>query len=195
MTPSIETPLFQGPNVRLSAFDPEKDAATEALWTGDLDYTGLLRSQPIRPMLPSELKKLREEQEKKSSEKDDLFNFALRRREDDHLIGFACIRNVMWSHNNGQLVIAIGDPEAGGRYEKEALGLMLTYGFEELGLHALRVILPEYQHELVGLLDESGFHLDVRQRQMAYRHGRFWDLLVMSILRKEWEAKRSGVAL
>jgi hypothetical protein len=83
----MNKPLFEGPNLRLTAINPETDAALEALWTLDLDYAETLRNSFGRPLMVGEVKKLQEKMIKEADEKRNQFHFAVRTLEDT-LIGF-----------------------------------------------------------------------------------------------------------
>ncbi len=54
----MQTSLFESPNLRLTATDPEEDSKIEALWTYDLDYTRDILHTPARPLGALELKKI-----------------------------------------------------------------------------------------------------------------------------------------
>lgn len=184
---SIDTPLFEGRTILLTAVDPEKDAEVEAGWTSDLDYARLLRHTPLRPMLASELKTHYEEQEKETTEKNRLFHFVIRLRDTDQPVGFIRLQNILWENGDSTLTMGIGDPQARGRCEQEALEMILVYAFTELNLFAVRARMPACRTDFIELLEKNGFTRDICQRQMAYQDGQFWDVFEYSLLREEWE--------
>ncbi len=182
--------LFEGERVRLTPFDPDKDAEIESRWTHDPAYLRLLSADPARPLAPSQIKKKREEADKEKSHNQ--FEFALRLRADDRLIGFARLHRIEWNNGHGWLTLGIGAPEDRGQgYGAEALGLILRYAFDELNLHRLSAATFEYSAGALRLLEKAGFREEVRRRQAIHREGRRWDEVWLGLLREEWEQVES----
>jgi len=51
----------------------------------------------------------------------------------------------------------------------------------------------EYNERAIRCYEKCGFQLEGREREGAYRHGRYWDVLRMSILQQEWAERRGAV--
>ena len=186
----METQLFEGELIRLAPPDPEKDAETESRWTHDPDYLRLLDEAPARPLSPGQIKKRYEAVSKDQGRS--LFQFALRTRADDRLIGFAKLYRIEWNHAAGWLTLGIGTPEDRGQgYGAEALRLILRYAFDELNLYRLSAMTFEYNTGALRFLEKAGFTVEVRRRQALYRDGRRWDILLLGLLRSEWEQGKS----
>jgi RimJ/RimL family protein N-acetyltransferase len=181
--------LFEGPNLRLAPVDPEKDAAAEAAWSYDLDYTGTIRSGQIRPLAGFELKKHYEELQKKSDENGTQFTFAIRARADDRLVGFVRIPWVFWTHAAALFQISISEAELLAAYGLEALELVLYYGFRELNLYRMETRLPEYRRDAIELFEQAGFLMEIRRRKAIFRDGRHWDALQYGMLQSEWVSR------
>ena len=71
---------------------------------------------------------------------------------------------------------------------------MLDYGFDQLNFH--RIYLRVFAENIRGVhaYEKIGFVHEGRFRETNWRHGRWQDLLVMSILRREWYAERDAQA-
>jgi RimJ/RimL family protein N-acetyltransferase len=176
--------LFQGERVYLTIPDPDKDAEIEAKWTQDPEYTRLVRDDPPRPLSPAQVKK---QYEKEKDEKS-TYVYTIRLREDDRLIGFTRLEWVEWSHGNAKFSFQIGDPKDRGHgYGSEALNLILRYAFMELNLFRLTAWLLEYNVIGIEFLHRVGFQEEVRQRQALHRYNRRWDLIIMGLMREDWE--------
>ena len=109
-------------------------------------------------------------------------------RVDDRIIGFIEIPWIEWSNASGSVRLGIG--EVGERrkgYGSEALNLLLHFAFEELNLFRLSALVPADNRPALGLFKKFGFIEEVVQRQALNRDGKFWDLLELGILSKEWE--------
>ncbi len=182
--------LFEGERVRLTPFDPDKDAEIESRWTHDPEYLRLLSADPARPLAPGQIKKKREEAAKEKSH--NRFEFAIRARADDRLIGFVRLHRIEWNNGNGWLVLGIGAAEDRRKgYGTEALQLILRYAFDELNLHRLSAATFEYNAGALRLLEKAGFAVEVRRRQAIHREGRRWDEIHLGLLREGWRQVES----
>jgi RimJ/RimL family protein N-acetyltransferase len=182
--------LFEGELVRLAPPEPDRDAEVESRWTHDAEYLRLLGAEPAYPLSPGHIKKKHEAAEKESEKANNQFHFAIRARADDRLLGFVRLEYIEWTHGAGMVRLGIGDPnERGHGYGTEALQLMLRYAFGELNLYRLMAVTSGYNPRAVRFLERAGFTVEVRQRQALHRDGRRWDVLIMGLLREEWEAR------
>ncbi len=180
--------LFEGQFVRFAPPDAERDAEIAARWTQDPEYLRLLSTDIARPLSPFQVRKQYEEWDK-DAEKHTAFNFAVRLRDDDRLIGFARLWHIEWTHATGSLQIGIGDRNDRGRgYGTEALHMLLRYAFDELNLYRLAALTAEYNAGAIRFLERAGFVVEVRRRQAVQRDGRRWDVVMLGLLRDEWRA-------
>ncbi len=79
------------------------------------------------------------------------------------------------------------DPEEQGKgYSTEATKLMLRYGFMELNLNRIQTL--DVEENIPGWkVDEKlGFQFEGVQREVFPRHGRFYNMRIYSILRREY---------
>ncbi len=189
----IETPLFESRILRLTEVDLEQDPVIEAAWTQDLDYARWFRQEPPRPLAPFEIKKYYQKLLKPDGEGSAVFHFAVRLKQDERLIGFVRVANIVWNNGVGSIEMAVGDPALHGRCEEEMLTLILKYAFHELNLFRLSLTVPEYDSVLQQACLAAGFMLEVRQRNTFYRHGRYADGMIYGLLYPEWEKQAEGV--
>lgn len=118
------------------------------------------------------------------------FSFAIAVRENGQLIGSCQLMNHHGKNRSATLGIAIGDPAARGRgYGTEALALLLEFGFLEMNLNRIELQVLELNHRAVALYERLGFQHEGRQRQALYREGRYWDNILMSMLRAEYRPR------
>lgn len=103
-------------------------------------------------------------------------------------IGNTSFMNINWADRHAEVGILIGEKEFWSRgYGREAMKLMLRHGFNTLNLH--RVFLRVYDFNLRGIkaYEYAGFVHEGRLRQDVYRDGQYHDVLLMSVLRDEWQ--------
>ena len=68
----------------------------------------------------------------------------------------------------------------------DVLETLVRYGFEQLNLNRVYLKVFAQNKRAVHLYEKVGFLHEGRWRQAEYRHGRYHDMLWMSILRDEW---------
>ena len=118
------------------------------------------------------------------------FYFNVRTIGDDRLVGFVAVHGIEWNNRSGSLSVAIGEPgDRNKGYGQEALKLILRYAFQELNLDRVGLEVIEYNTSGVRAYEKVGFRHEGRKRAAVYRDGKRYDLLVMGILRREWEEK------
>ena len=184
----IQTQLFEGQHIRFGPIDHEKDAEIESKWTHDSDFMRMMEVAPARPMSAALVKKQYEKLEKQIEENKNLYYFAIRAREDDHLIGKAVIQWIEWANGNGFLRLGIGAAEDRSKgYGTQALQMLLRFAFAELNLFRVSAIVPEYNVAAIALMKKFGFVQEVSRRKSLERDGRRWDLYVFGLLKDEWQ--------
>jgi len=182
--------LFEGRRVRLDRFDADKDATVVARWTHDLDWLQRIEARKVaRPLAAARVREHWASLEKSDS----TFLFAVRLNSDGRLVGQAAIGEVYWMHRSATIRLGIATPaDRRQGFGGEALALLVRYAFDELNLHRLTAWTQEYNPQAARFLERAGFVPEVRQRQALQRNGRRWDVIVLGLLREEWERARSG---
>ncbi len=184
----MNTQLFQGDLVRLTAPDPDADAEIIARWHRDSEYLRLLDSEPARPQLPQDVKKWWEEELRDDS----FFPFMIRSLADDRLLGFIGLRIASWNNGDAYVGVGIGDRKDWGQgYGTDAMKIILRYAFTELNLHRVSLGVFEHNPRAVRSYQKAGFSLEGRTRGDISRDGQRLDTLWMGILREEWERQNS----
>lgn len=68
----------------------------------------------------------------------------------------------------------------------EATKLILDYGFSKLNLHRVYLYVYEYNPRAIKIYEKVGFKLEGARREDVFYGGKFYDRILMGILRKEW---------
>jgi len=185
---TFTTQLFQSENLILQAYDPEKDAAAEAAFSYDSNYANLIDWEIVpHPLTVFEVKKMREEQLKKGSEKDNFFLFGIHNKSDGLFLGIITFPEIFWFNRYSFFKVYLGEPDMRQVHYAEALKLALVYGLEELGLYSLYTSSGEYEPEVKQALEAAGFKEAARQRENVFRDGRLWDRVFMELLQEDWK--------
>ncbi len=184
---NLSDQLFEEEHIFLGSIDHDKDAEIETLWTHDVDYLRMLNVDFLRPVSAAQLKKRYDAIEKEQAESNNLLYFTIRLREAATLIGFARLDWLEWAHGSCFLQMGIGEKQNRRQgYGTQALSLLLRYIFSELNFHRVTANVPEYNLAAQSFFARQGFTPEVRRRQALHRDGRYWDLLQMGILAREW---------
>lgn len=107
------------------------------------------------------------------------------------LIGNCGVFDIEMIHRSAELGIMIGDrAEWNKGYGAETMTLLLRHCFGTLNLH--RAFLRVYADNVraVRSYEKAGFVLEGRLREAVYKHGRYDDVLLMSVLRSEWDSRK-----
>lgn len=182
--PFLGHELLLGRLVRLDR--PTRDDIAEiARWSGDMGFQRLLRRGMVYPGSVEE----HEAWFAEMARSDDTLPFVIRTRQDDRLIGFLVIKDIMWQARHCAFFIGIGDQEMRGRgYGVDAVRVMLKYAFLEMNLNRVGLEVLSYNEAALHTYQKAGFTHEGTLRAYAYRDGVYYDMHIMGILRDEWEA-------
>lgn len=177
--------LFLGDKVRLAAPDPDRDAEVESKWTLDLDYLHAINVRPAYPLNVHLIKKQYEALQKEA-EKNHLYWWAVRLKADDRLIGWLKLSNVDWVHGSAEVSLAIAaQADRNQGLGSDTLKLALDYAFNEMNMHRLRAVIPDYNAGAVRFFNRFGFVEEVRRREALVLHGKRYDELWLGLLRRD----------
>lgn len=111
--------------------------------------------------------------------------------DDDKPVGVVALTNVHRNFKTALLWVVAGDKSFRARgYATRATCEMLTYGFEELGLHAIHGWVVE-GNPSIRILERLGFTFVGRQRQCHWIDGRPYDRLWLDLLASEHKVNAS----
>jgi UDP-4-amino-4,6-dideoxy-N-acetyl-beta-L-altrosamine N-acetyltransferase len=172
--------MIRGEHIILRAIERD-DLKNYVQWFGDprvLEYFGRF--------LPMSL--IQEEQWYENMLRDSsVCNWAVEYKELH--IGGAGFSDINQVHQSAEVGLFIGKPEFWDRgLGRDVLESLLTFGFEQMNLHRIYLRVFAENERAVHLYEKVGFHHEGRWRQAEFRHGRFHDILWMSILRDEWRS-------
>jgi diamine N-acetyltransferase len=108
-------------------------------------------------------------------------------------IGNAGLQQIDWSNRSAEFGIFIGEKTFWNNgYGSEATRLILKHGFETLNLNRIYLHVFESNPRAIHVYEKIGFVREGKLRQANYRNGRYGDELIMSMLRSEWDAKKTA---
>jgi RimJ/RimL family protein N-acetyltransferase len=103
-------------------------------------------------------------------------------------IGITSLHEIDWRNRSAQLGIFIGDKAFWGRgYGTDALRALLRWCFGELNLHRAWLRVYEDNARAIRSYQKVGMKQEGRLREDRFHKGRYYDTLVMGVLRAEFE--------
>ena len=117
-------------------------------------------------------------------------NFIIADKKDERYIGQLDMFLLNWKLRCGELGMVIGAAEDRGRgVGTEALGLILRYAFQTLGLERVQIEVDMGNEGAKRCYEKAGFVLEGVKRHAYFRDGAFCDIGVMSVLAGEWRER------
>lgn len=182
MTQELQNPFIIGERLYLRSLEPSQDYHKFALWhngEGMRDYfnvypTSFARAQERIGLLYKDFHHI-------------LFGVAL--KSDNTLIGIVGLKDINTLNQTAEFYVKI-DPSAQGQgYGTEATKLMIRYGFLELNLN--RIQTQDMEENVGGWRadEKAGFKFEGILREAILRFGKYHNVKVYSLLRREFLAE------
>ncbi len=96
-----------------------------------------------------------------------------------------------WRNRNAEFGIFIGEKSYWNQgYGTEATRLILHHGFETLNLHRIYLRVFRSNARAIRAYEKVGFVHEGCFREAEYRQGKYEDILIMSVLKPEWEERK-----
>lgn len=104
-------------------------------------------------------------------------------------VGSVFIKNIDREARKGEYGIFIGEECARGKgMGSEAARLMVQYGFETLELNRIYLSVFATNKSAIASYQRAGFRQEGTLRQDFFAGGQFQDVVLMAMLREEWES-------
>jgi len=181
----MKNPFLIGTKVYLRPLERE-DAPRFVPWVNDTAVTRTLEAfyRPINLQTEADfIEKIYK------SEHDVVLGIVIRAT--DALIGVVGLHQINFKNRRAVFGIFIGEKDEWGKgYGTEATALITEYAFATLNLNRVVLRVHEDNERGIRAYEKVGFRREGVLRQDIYREGRYWDTLVMGILREEWESRK-----
>jgi len=119
------------------------------------------------------------------------YELGIELKENKKIIGVISLMKIDYNNKNAEIGYWLGKKYWRRKIMKEAVKLILNFGFKELKLVRIyaRVMHPNIAS--AKLLEKSGFKYEGRMRKTTFRKGKWLDDLRYSILREELMTRKS----
>ncbi len=117
-------------------------------------------------------------------------NFVIVDLENDTMVGTVSLEKIDRINSRAELGIFIGNIEYRGKgYGAEAINLLLDFGFNYMNLNSIELTVLECNERAKACYKKCGFKEMGRKRKAKFINGKYYDTLVMDILREEFEGR------
>jgi RimJ/RimL family protein N-acetyltransferase len=175
--------MLQGEVVTLRPVRPE-DLPALYEWRIDAETWELSEDAPLVPLTLA----VYEERYRRRAEDDVNAEFAI--DADGELVGRCGMFEFDHLARHATIGITIGMPHRGRGYGRDAVRVLLDYGFRVRNLHRVRLDTVSTNEAGRRAYLAAGFVEEGRQREHAWVDNRYVDLVLMGILRSEWDTGR-----
>ncbi|NVM46210.1 MAG: GNAT family N-acetyltransferase [Candidatus Lokiarchaeota archaeon] len=112
--------------------------------------------------------------------------------EDDpeKIIGNCAIHNINPKNRACSCGITIGEKEYQSKgYGAEAMEMLIEYGFNTLNMNRIELTVYDFNTRAYKTYQKVGFVEEGRKRQARYHNGKYYDEIIMAILKEDWEKR------
>lgn len=164
----------------LRGIRPE-DESLLARWMGDPDATKFMETG-WRPPTCSDISLVY-----KAADENDASIFIVEDLQTSRPVGICGLYLIQWICRRAEFRILLGDDEfRGAGLGTDAALLLLEYAFTKLNLETVYLGVNVENKAAVKSYRKAGFVDEGVRRRLIYRNGKYYDVLMMSVLREEW---------
>jgi RimJ/RimL family protein N-acetyltransferase len=112
--------------------------------------------------------------------------FALETKDGVYLGGIG-LQKIDWENSNAEVGIVIGKKEYWNKgYGTDAMLAILDFAFNQMNLHRVYLRVFEFNQRGIRSYEKCGFQKEGVLRQDRYRQGRYYNTIMMGILKEEF---------
>lgn len=113
--------------------------------------------------------------------------FAMVIKETGEFIGVMGLHDIDWPNRNATTGALIGEKQYWGKgYGTDAKMILLNYAFNTLNLHTVSSSVIAFNKRSLGYSSHCGYKIDGVCRACIFREGRYWDRVMLSVMKKDW---------
>ncbi len=176
--------MIRGKKVRLRAIERE-DLPRYIVWLNDpevMEYFGLYQ--------PSSLE---DEEAWYATQRSDtsVMNFAIETLREGQHIGGCGFSHIDHRNRSAECGLFIGEKSLWNQgLGTDSLQALVDYGFRQLNFHRIYLRVFAENRRAIRSYEKVGFQFEGRWREAEFRHGRYHDIIWMSILSHEYRMSR-----
>lgn len=137
---------------------------------------------------PMTLEQVESDYDEETVEKDGKYSFAIEHIETKKYIGSCIITETDFVARFAKVGIIIGDREFLGKgLGTDAMKVLIKFIFDEMNMNKVKLEVFSHNVRAFKSYEKCGFKVEGVLREEGFKNGAYRDLVLMSILRREWE--------
>ena len=181
--------MIKGVNLYFSNIE-NRDMEYLYQWFSDVEFLKYYDYLPPIPQNEEEVNKTFNDYEANEESK----VFAIRLLSDNKIIGIAGYDDIIKSNETATLFIGIGNKHLRGKgYGKEALAILLDYGYNTMDLHRIQLNVLGFNVSAIKLYESAGFKKEGIFREFVLRDKERYDMFLYGLLKNEWNINNKTV--
>ena len=182
--------MLEGRLVRLRALE-QSDVERAYTWVNDREVTQYLLLR--YPMSRSQEEKYLAEAAEQGNSFPDV-RLAIETKDRVH-IGMCGLHRGSSEDRHTSLGIMVGDKSYWSNgYGSDAVMTLLRFAFDQMNMNKVELGVFEFNARAIACYRKCGFVEEGRRREHYFQDGRYWDIIDMSTLRREYEAMQPNQA-
>ena len=103
------------------------------------------------------------------------------------IIGRLRIQNINWQHNNCEVGLDILPEHRGKGYGVKSYKMLLEFLFQHYNMNMVYLKVADFNPNAKKLYEKVDFQETGKLPQFYYRHGKYWDYIIMSMIKDEYQ--------
>ncbi|MCD6550708.1 GNAT family protein [Thermotoga sp.] len=120
------------------------------------------------------------------------YSFAIETLSTREYIGGCGINNIDWKNSIAEVGIFLGRPYWNKGYGTDAMKVLVRFIFNEMNINKIKLGVYSFNKRAMRVYEKVGFKVEGVLREELYREGKYHDVYVMGILRREWKDMESS---
>jgi len=121
-----------------------------------------------------------------SSEKDD-YMFGIELKDEKLFIGTIAVYSVNWKNGTCHVGASIGPEYQGKGYGTDSMKVLVDFIFNYMNINKVKLQVFGYNKRAICSYEKCGFLLEGTLKEELFRFGKYHDIYVMGLLRRDWE--------
>jgi len=118
------------------------------------------------------------------------YHFVIADKDTEDYIGQVDLVNIDWKNGSAEMGIVIGEAVNRGKgIGHEAIQLIQDFAFNRINMNRLQIKVYAFNTKAIRCYRKSGFQEEGRLRQSLYRHGKYHDIILLSVLKSEFDSR------
>ena len=184
----LHRPFLMGQKVYLRPLEMADVTGPYLTWLNDYEVTRFMETG----VFPTTAEGLQKYVETVADSPTNIMLAIMEKKSNQH-VGNIKLGSIQWIHRRADLGIMIGEKSVWGKgYGKEAMELVLEFGFKRLQLNKIFLGVFADHHPAVESYQKLGFVIEGTLKEHLFRDGQFRDEFLMGVLRSDYEKRQTN---